>query len=199
MIEIININQSEPYEFFMNYLNAALKKKQPSTEAICISSFNKTNNEINSRYVNLKFIINDNWIFFTNYLSQKGIDFSEHNQISATFYWHNIDVQIRIKGNIKKTSKKFSDDYFNQRDMKKNILAISSNQSKKIESYEMVNFNYQAAKKCFKASEGRPSYWGGYSFKPYYFEFWEGNKFRINKRIAFNNKNNKWLKYLLQP
>ena len=45
----------------------------------------------------------------------------------------------------------------------------------------------------------RPSYWGGYSFKPYYFEFWEGHASRINKREVFNMNGNSWKYCILQP
>ena len=44
-----------------------------------------------------------------------------------------------------------------------------------------------------------PDYWGGYSFKPYYFEFWEGNVYRINRRIAFELNDQKWKKFFLEP
>ena len=44
-----------------------------------------------------------------------------------------------------------------------------------------------------------PDYWGGFKFKPYYFEFWEGHKSRLNKREIFKLDNNDWTKYFLQP
>ncbi|MDB9816017.1 pyridoxamine 5'-phosphate oxidase, partial [Gammaproteobacteria bacterium] len=43
------------------------------------------------------------------------------------------------------------------------------------------------------------SYWGGFSFEPYYFEFWTGQKFRLNKRESFQLESNKWQKKILQP
>ena len=100
--------------------------------------------------------------------------------------------------NIKKTSKAFSDKYFKNRNAKKNALSISSNQSKIIESYEMVKKKYQAIidkEDLFK----RPSYWGGYEFSPYYFEFWEGHSSRLNKREVFVIKNNNVSKHFLEP
>ena len=103
-----------------------------------------------------------------------------------------------MKGNIKKTSKAFSDKYFENRNAKKNALSISSNQSKKIESYEMVKKKYQETidkEDLFK----RPAYWGGYEFSPYYFEFWEGHPSRLNKREIFLIKNNNVSKHFLEP
>ena len=80
----------------------------------------------------------------------------------------------------------------------KNALAISSDQSKKIQSYEMILNKYH---KTLEESEllQRPEYWGGFTFTPYYFEFWEGQKYRLNKRSAYTKKGNDWEHFLLEP
>ena len=198
MISFFDISRDEPYKVFKSLYDEALKKQQDSIEAIAISSYDKQRNEISSRYVNLKFIINDEWIFFSNYDSPKSKDFNEHNQMSALFFWSSIKVQIRLKGVIKKTTKKFNKEYFAKRDVEKNALAISSNQSKPINSYNIVIEKYQNSlnnddlKLC-------PNYWGGFSFKPYYFEFLEVHSKRLNKRESYLLQNNKWHKEFLEP
>ena len=45
----------------------------------------------------------------------------------------------------------------------------------------------------------RPSYWGGFSFIPFYFEFWQGQEFRLNKREVYEEISGDWIKYTLQP
>jgi len=95
--------------------------------------------EVDSRFVNLKCILQDEWIFFTNYKSPKACAFEKHKQISALIYWNSINIQIRIKAEIKKTSKTFSDEYFKSRQPEKNALAISSHQSKKVDKFETIN------------------------------------------------------------
>ena len=45
----------------------------------------------------------------------------------------------------------------------------------------------------------RPNFWGGYSFIPYYFEFWEGHESRLNKRDVYEMKSNEWEHGILQP
>ena len=45
----------------------------------------------------------------------------------------------------------------------------------------------------------RPHYWGGFSFTPNYFEFWEANEFRLNKRKVFELNDGKWMSSILQP
>ena len=103
-----------------------------------------------------------------------------------------------MKAIIKKTDANFNNAYFRNRSTDKNALAISSSQSEQIESYENILSNYQRSLK-FDDLKICPKYWGGYSFKPYYFEFWEGHESRINKRESFTLKDNQWSSCFLQP
>ena len=198
MIEFRNLNKEIPYQLFKEKYDEAIYAGQKSIEAISISSYNKDINEVDSRYVNLKFILNDKFIFFSNYDSPKAASFKSHNQIAALLYWPSINVQIRMKAKIKMKSYEFNQKYFLNRSKDKNALAISSNQSKPIDSYSKVKENYKKSlqndnlKKC-------PDFWGGFSFTPYYFEFWEGHKSRLNKRDVFDKVDNEWKHSFLQP
>ena len=102
---------------------------------------------------------------------------------------------------IKKTSKEFSDEHFLNRSDKKNALAISSYQSNVTNSYEDVLENYNKVLENKEILKSRPDYWGGYSFQPLSFEFWEGNSYRLNRREKFilSNDNETWEKQFLQP
>jgi pyridoxamine 5'-phosphate oxidase len=198
MIQFNNLNQEIPYLLFKAKYDEAFDAGQKGIEAISISSYNKELNEVDSRYVNLKFISNDEFIFFSNYNSTKASAFDSHNQIAALLFWPSINVQIRMKAKIKKTSNEFNQKYFFDRSEKKNALAISSSQSKPIDSYNQVkeNFNMSLKKDDLKKC---PEFWGGYSFTPYYFEFWEGHESRINKREVFDKIDDAWKQSFLQP
>ena len=199
MITINNINQSEPYTIFNNLYLEAVDKDQPAVEAIAISSYNKNLSEIESRFVNLKYINNDQWIFFTNYNSPKASHFNTHQQIAALFYLSSTNTQIRIKAEISKTSKDFSDKHYHGRSLKKNALAHSSDQSSQIDSYEKVLDLYNKTLSNNNLLLNRPVYWGGFSFVPYYFEFWQGAEHRLNKRDVYEIKNNDWEHLIIQP
>ena len=64
MIQFNNLNQEIPYLVFKEKYNESLNAKQKNIEAISISSYNSEMSEVDSRYVNLKFISNDEFIFF---------------------------------------------------------------------------------------------------------------------------------------
>lgn len=197
MIKFIDINESEPYKKFESFYKKA-EFKENFIEAVCISSFDHKLNQVESRFVNLKYIKNDEWIFFSNYNSPKAHQFKSHNQISAVFFWPSINCQVRIKAKIRQTSKKFSNEHYASRSQKKNALSNISNQSKKIDTYEIFMEKYLNDSKD-KVYENRPEYWGGFSFTPYYFEFWEGHNSRVNKRCVYELKNKKWVSCYLQP
>ena len=197
MIQFNNISQETPYLVFKDKYEDSLKAKQKNIEAISISSYSSSRNEVNARYVNLKFVNNKDFIFFSNYKSPKSQEFNQHNQIIGLLYWSNTNTQIRMKAIIKQTSLEFNKNYFAKRDRKKNALAIASNQSSAITSYEALQKNYEISLKNSNLTEC-PEYWGGYSFIPYYFEFWEGHKSRINKREAYELQNGNWIHSILQ-
>ena len=199
MISINKINTSKPYKIFYKLYSDAIEANQSNIEAIAISSFNQSLGEVESRFVNLKYVNGNEWIFFSNYNSPKALQFNSHQQISALFYWSATDTQIRIKAKISKTSQDFSDEHYQSRSMKKNALAHSSNQSSKVYSYEKVLESYKKALTDEALLLKRPDYWGGFSFTPYYFEFWQGDENRLNKRETYELIENEWQYYFLQP
>jgi pyridoxamine 5'-phosphate oxidase len=199
MINIDKMDVSEPYDIFRKYYEEAEKKEQKIIEAISISSYDKKNSNVDSRFVNLKYIINDEWIFFSNYNSPKSIQFKSHEQISALIFWNSTNVQIRMKAKIQKTNSEFSNKHFQSRDATKNLLAILSQQSEPISSYDDFLKNYDKNLSSKQKTAARPQYWGGFSFSPYYFEFWEGHNSRINKRKFYELKNQEWKSGFLQP
>ena len=102
MIKFNNITQEPPYLIFKKKYDQALNLGQKNIEAISISSFSKEKNEVDSRFVNLKIIDHNRFIFFTNYDSPKSLAFESHDQISGIFFWTSTNTQIRLKAKNKK-------------------------------------------------------------------------------------------------
>lgn len=198
MIAFKNLHQEIPYLIFKEKYKNAINAGQNNIEAMAISSFNIKKNEVDSRFVNLKLIDGNKFIFFSNYNSPKSIAFNSHKQISALFYWSSTNVQIRMKAKINKTSSKFNSQYFKERSIDKNALAISSNQSEIIDSFDEVTSRYKQTFETKDLSQC-PSYWGGFLFIPYSFEFWQGHESRLNKREVYEKTNDSWKHFILQP
>ena len=199
MIKFLNLNSEKPYSYFQALYQEALENGQKGIEAISVSSYNRASSEVEARYVNLKYIVNNEWIFFSNYHSPKANQFESHSQVSILIYWASINTQIRMKAKIFKTSAEFSNEHFQGRTKEKNALAISSNQSQIIGSFDEVEKNFYETLESMTSEMVRPDFWGGYSFIPYYFEFWQGHKNRLNKRHVFELEDKEWAERFLQP
>ena len=199
MINFLNSSHEKPYILFQSLYQKAIENGQKGVEAISVSSYNEPLKEVEARYVNLKYIDNNEWIFFSNYLSPKANQFDSHDQVSVLIYWASINTQIRMKAKIFKTSSEFSDEHFQGRTKEKNALAISSNQSQAVDSFDQVTKNFNETLEIMTSETPRPDFWGGYSFTPYYFEFWQGHENRLNKRHVFKQQDNQWTEQLLQP
>lgn len=176
----------------------AINEGQQSIDAMVVSTIDEAGNKPNSRYVNAKYIIGNEIIFFSNYKSAKAKEIESNNSVSCIFYWNLINTQIRLKGAVNKTPSLFSDEHFKKRDNKKNAIAVSSRQSEKIESFEKVKEQYKNVLNV-NSILSRPDYWGGYSINVDYVEFWEGSDYRLNNRRVFSLKDNLWEFYFLQP
>ena len=104
-----------------------------------------------------------------------------------------------MRAKIKRTTDEYNQNYFFDRSEEKNALAISSNQSQLIDSFDSVKDNFYKTLASMDSESKRPDYWGGYSFTPYYFEFWEGHENRLNQRHVFSMEEGSWSESLLQP
>ena len=196
MIEIDCNNLSKPSELFLKHYNNAKKLYQNNIEAACLSTC--SNDGVpNSRYVNIKYLNDDKFIFFSNYKSVKANDIETNNKASLVFFWNTVNIQIIIQGSVFKIDESSSDEHWLIRSREKRALAISSYQSSPIASYDEVVKNFEI---CLKSNlTHRPSYWGGYSLAPNYYEIWEGNKNRVNKRHIFKLTKDKWNDTFIQP
>ena len=182
MIQFSIKKKDSPYMKVFREYEKAKSLSQKNIEAFCLSTCGKSLKP-SSRFVNIKYIKDGELIFFTNYTSKKANEIEENENVSGVFYWSKTGVQIRFEGKIKKTSSAFSDEHFKKRSIEKNILAISSNQSSVIDSYEKVLENYQKTMDDNDFMQ-RPNYWGGYSIEPNLIEIWQSHSNRLNKRTV---------------
>lgn len=186
----------EPYKIFHKKYKEAEAASQQNIEAACFSTCSDKKIP-HSRFINIKYVNDNEFIFFSNYESLKAEDINHNNNVSLTFFWSSTNVQIRIQGLAHKLDGFRSDKHWFLREKEKNILAIASNQSSKIASYENVQKKYKEFT-TFDLTK-RPNYWGGYVVVPYYFEIWQGHKSRINKREVYEIYNGNWNNFTLEP
>ena len=117
-----------------------------------------------------------------------------------TFFWPELERQIRIEGTVEFAEKEKSDAYYNQRPTESKIGAWSSPQSKVIDDRETLENYVKENTEKFKGIEiQRPDFWGGYKITANYYEFWQGRKSRLHDRIAFVKEGKDWKIERLAP
>lgn len=175
-----------PFKAFDHWLNEAKKAKITEPNAFCLSTVNE-NQFPDSRMVLLKAFDKNGFIFYTNYLSQKGKQLEQNHQASMLFWWPDLHRQIRILGDVIKVDSNTSDQYFHSRDYHSQLSACASKQSDIIESYQNLMDLYDQAQDKFKDAQEvkRPNYWGGYLINPIQFEFWQGRHSRLHERVRY--------------
>jgi pyridoxamine 5'-phosphate oxidase len=176
---------SDPFKQFEKWFAEAVECKVHEPNAMHLATTN-ANNLPDGRIVLLKNFNAQGLSFFTNYESQKGADLVQNPFAAVTFFWPELERQIRIRGSVKRVPEVESVNYFNERPRKSQLGAWSSSQSKVIANRAFLDDNYTLFEKKFEGVDiPKPDNWGGFLLSPIYFEFWQGRSSRLHDRITF--------------
>lgn len=189
---------SQPFELFSTWFSEAIETKQVEPNAFVLSTVNTTL-QISSRILYLKEVMEEQFVFYTNYNSHKGTDLMHNNTASMLFFWPNLQRQVRIEGVCAKVATEISDAYFASRPRASQIGAWASHQSEKLEDRTILEARVEALAQQFPASVPRPPHWGGYALTPTLVEFWQGRSSRLHDRIVFERNADHWEIYRVNP
>ncbi|WP_185882398.1 pyridoxamine 5'-phosphate oxidase [Blattabacterium cuenoti] len=192
-----------PIELFHSWFQEEKKMSSNDQEVntMSISTIGK-DGAPETRIVLLKQYSEKGFIFYTNYLSAKGLAIQQNPQTCISFYFYNTNRQILIKGKTFKLNIQQSDRYFNERPREHKIGSWASKQSTIIPSKEYLLDQYNKWKIFFKKCIiiKRPFDWGGYIVKPYKMEFWQGQPYRLHDRLVYYlETDKKWNVFRLSP
>lgn len=198
-LDIKDVKQN-PIEQFETWFAEALKAEILEPNAMFLATATAAG-EPSGRIVLLKGIEEGGFVFYTNYKSRKGSEIAQNQAVALTFFWAELERQVRIEGKASFLNPEKSDEYFLSRPRESQIGAWASPQSEVIENRSVLESLFAKYQKEFEnQAVQRPTHWGGYLVKPHYIEFWQGRENRLHDRICYTlQQNENWVIQRLAP
>lgn len=191
---------ANPIEQFNIWFNEAMEAEVKEVNSMTLSTVSDLNRP-SSRIVLLKGVEEGQFIFYTNYQSNKGRQIESNPYVSLNFFWHELERQVCIEGKAVKVDTKTSSSYFESRPRASQIGAHTSPQSTPVTNRTILEERFAKLTQEFgDAPIERPAQWGGYAVFANKLEFWQGRASRLHDRILYSlDEDNQWSKVRLAP
>ncbi|WP_018622437.1 pyridoxamine 5'-phosphate oxidase [Spirosoma luteum] len=190
---------ADPVAQFRQWFDAAVQANVPEPNAMHVSTVS-AGGRPDGRIVLLKGVSDAGFVFYTNYESRKGKELTSQPFAALTFFYPELERQIRIEGTVEKVSSDVSDGYFASRPRSSQIGAWVSHQSTVIDGREVLENRQRELETEFAGQfVPRPPYWGGFCVVPDAIEFWQGRSSRLHDRIRYRKEGVAWLIERLSP
>ncbi len=192
--------EKDPFQNFLDSLAEAEALEIPEPNAMTLSTIG-LNGRPSSRQVLFKGIIRGGLSFFTNYEGRKSLEIFNKPHVALNFFWAALERQIRIEGQVEKTTREESEAYFNTRPRESQIGAWASKQSEVLSDQQEFKTRYDEIEKKFNGQViPCPPNWGGFLVRPETFEFWFGKKSRLHERYVYEKSSQQdWKRFMKFP
>ena len=197
-----------PLSLFKEWFDQAVSSGIREANAFTLATCNLESNQPQSRIVLMKELDEEGLVFYSNYQSPKGRAIDTNPFVSASFFWRNLERQVRWEGKATKVEAKTSDIYFASRPRGAQLGAYASPQSQRIKDRSELTQLINTVDERFKEQPiPRPEHWGGYRITPHLMEFWQGRPNRQHERIVYEQMDKeslsrevaRWNRYRLAP
>jgi len=192
---------SRPEPLFAEWFNEAGRSEMSDANAMTLATVDAAGMP-NARIVLLKGLDARGFVFYGNLESAKGQELLAHPKAALVFHWKSLRRQVRVRGNVEQVSAAEADAYYATRPMGSRIGAWASQQSRPLESREVLKQAFARFESEFEGTEPpRPRYWSGFRLIPFAMEFWADRPFRLHDRVLFtrDGPDSPWEKTRLYP
>jgi len=151
-----------PVNQFQRWLDEAIAAHIPMPEAMTLATAT-ADGKPSARLVLLKRVDENGFVFFTNYQSDKARDLDNNPFAALVFYWPHFERQVRVEGQVQRTSDAESREYFQTRPRESQIGALASPQSEVISGREVLEQRAAELEQLYRDRTIEcPAHWGGY-------------------------------------
>lgn len=180
---------------FQQWFAEARNKGVALPEAVNLATAELPSGRVSSRTVLFKELDTDgSLVVYSNWgTSKKSRDVKSNPHAAVTFFWPDLERQVRVEGVTEFMSNEESQIYFDTRPRESRIGAWASPQSQVVESREELDRLYDVQLKRFENVEKIPCppSWGGLKIIPLEWEFWQGRPGRVHDRYTYTRNSPK--------
>ncbi len=152
-----------------------------------------------TRFVLLKELSPDGFVFYTNHESNKGRQLAASGRAALTFGWLTMHRQVQVAGTAERVPEAEADAYWAVRPREAQLAAVASQQSRPLSSRADLLAAYDEADAAHPDAVPRPSWWGGWLVRPEVVEFWQGRRGRLHDRLRYERTGDGWDLTRLNP
>jgi pyridoxamine 5'-phosphate oxidase len=194
----VDDTDASPFAQFRRWFDEATEE-MPEREAIALITASSEGRP-SARMVLLRYVGDDGFGWYSNYLSRKGVELEENPHAALLWYCEPLGRQIRIEGAVRHMEAATSDAYFASRPRGHQIGAHASLQSSVLRDRAQLEERLVLLEEEFAGVEvPRPEHWGGFILAPTYFEFWQHRRDRLHDRVVYEPAHGAWRRERLSP
>ncbi|KAH7130501.1 hypothetical protein B0J11DRAFT_523272 [Dendryphion nanum] len=187
-LSLSDLSHSPLTQFHTWFLSAQTSSVyQPET--VTLSTCSLPSGRISSRVVFLKELDSHGFVIYSNWAtSQKAADVATNPRAALTFWWREVERQVRVEGRTERLSDEESQVYFDTRARGSRIGAWASAQSSVLRGREELEGRVSEVERRFKGVDRIPvpGFWGGLRVVPDRVEFWQGRESRLHDRFRYS-------------
>jgi pyridoxamine 5'-phosphate oxidase len=168
------------------------KVHQPET--VTLSTATLPSGKVSARMVYLKEVDSKGFVIYSNFLtSRKSHDLKSNPYAALTFWWHELERQVRVSGPVERLTAAESQVYYDTRIRGSRIGAWASQQSTILNGREELEKRVKEVEERFEGQEEIPvpEFWGGLRILPEEVEFWQGRESRLHDRFRYSKEDGK--------